>query len=59
MVRRIKLTPHEKERYEYMVDLFGGEKFVDKAKIRRRILSQRKLKGKYTTARQMEDIFGY
>jgi len=42
-----------------MVEVFGGENVVDKAKIRRRILSLRKRKTNKTTKRDMEDMFGY
>ena len=53
------LTPSEEIKYQEMVELFGGEGLVDKAKIRQRILSLRKRKSNRTTARDMEDMFGY
>lgn len=57
--KRIILTPAEKRKYREMVSIFGGGKLVDKAKIRRRVLSHRKRKSNRVTARDMEDMFGY
>jgi len=53
------LTKQEKEKFKKMVDLFGGEGFVDKAKIKTRILALRKRKSGRTTYNDMVDMFGY
>lgn len=54
-----KLTPAEKEKMNYMVDLFGGEGNVDKAKIKARILRLRKRKTGRTTYQDTVDMMGY
>jgi len=61
MVRKktIKLTPNEKRMKKEMISTFGGKENVDVSKIRKRILSLRKRKTNRTTARDMEDMFGY
>jgi hypothetical protein len=60
MVKNYKqgLTKEEKEYFDYLVDLHGGDT-VDKSKVRKRILALRKRKSNKTTARDMEDMFGY
>lgn len=54
-----KLTAQEKQKFEEMVDLFGGEGNVDKAKIKARILRLRKRKSGRTTYQDMVDMMGY
>jgi len=54
-----KLTDHEKVKFKEMVELFGGEGNVDKAKIKARILRQRKRKTGRNTYQDMVDMFGY
>ena len=51
------LTKEEKEYFDYLVDLHGGDS-VDKSLVRKRILALRKRKSNRTTARDMEDMFG-
>ena len=57
--KTIKLTLNEKRMMKEMISTFGGKENVDVSKIRKRILSLRKRKTNRTTARDMEDIFGY
>ena len=59
MVRKKRLTANERIMFNEMVSTFGGSGNVDKSKIRRRVLSQRKRKTNRTTARDMYDKFGY
>lgn len=54
-----KLTTIEKRQMKEMISTFGGKELVDVVKIRRRILGLRKRKTNRTTARDMEDMFGY
>jgi len=54
-----KLTKQEQDKFNEMVDLFGGEGFVDKAKIKARILRLRKRKSGRTTYQDMVDMLGY
>ena len=54
-----QLTPAEKMKFAEMVDLFGGEGNVDKAKIKARILRLRKRKSGRTTYQDMQDMLGY
>lgn len=54
-----QLTPDEKRIMKEMISTFGGKDLVDVAKIKRRILANRKRKTGRTTARDMEDMFGY
>jgi len=57
--RTKRLTASERRIFNEMVETFGGKKYVDTSKIRARVLSYRKRKTNRTTARDMEDIFGY
>ena len=57
--RKLRLTLTEKRMMKEMISVHGGSSLVDKSKIRRRILSLRKRKTNKTTARDMEDMFGY
>jgi|TARA_R100000093_G_scaffold51657_1_gene26618 hypothetical protein len=54
-----RLTANERRRYNEMIEIFGGKKNVDTAKIRARVLAHRKRKTNRTTAKDMEDMFGY
>lgn len=53
------LTRKEKQKFNYMVDLFGGSSLVDKSKIRARIINLRKRKSNRTTSQDMRDLMGY
>jgi len=54
-----QLTLNEKRIMKEMISTFGGEDLVDKAKIKSRILANRKRKTGRVTARDMQDMFGY
>ena len=54
-----RLTANERRIYKEMIATFGGKKYVDVAKIRARVLAYRKRKTNRTTAKDLEDMFGY
>jgi len=54
-----QLTAQEKEKFKEMVELFGGDGNVDKAKIKARILRLRKRKTGRNTYQDMVDMMGY
>ena len=54
-----KLTAVEQKKFKEMVDLFGGDKVVNKAKVKTRILNLRKRKSNRTTKLDMEEMLGY
>ena len=54
-----QLTAQEREKFKEMVELFGGDGNVDKAKIKARILRLRKRKTGRNTYQDMVDMMGY